>query len=378
MMNIYVKSRGYQQKQDYIWTPKEPNILAETGISKLIDGEYFSLVIARYDDKLLLYVTALESARADFRGRQIRNSVLWEGEDALEENLRRVAVLALQDQLSPKIENAITEAQNNSYSFQVNMKDIELGRLLKNQTFKAYPNPGLDKHKNYLAKYDQDRLQELADELKRKELPNREGMLIVVTTSTTEAELEQAGVWRGISELVATEEEQNWKEIGIKKKDFGTFFPKKMAVAVPVLLISLATVYHFILNLFTPSQNMNTVTTVNPPSPVSTLDQASILIASNSLSICEPVKLEGRYNPEKTPNILLMLDGKYKMGESEENNSTSKIILNRQAGTWNLTYKFTSSGERKVSLKGKDVDGKEIILDEKTINIKEDCNNTPS
>ncbi len=226
-MNIYVKSRGYQQKQDYDWNPEEPGILVKIGVSQLIDSEYFSLVMARYHEKISLYVTALESDRVDFRGRKIRNSVLWEGEDFLEKNLRRVAVLALQGQLSQQIDNAIIEQQNDSHSFQVNLKDIEPEILIRNQTFKPHTHPELDQHKNYLAKYHQDRLQELADELMTKELPNRDGLLIVVTTSTTEAELEQAGVWRGISELVATEEEKNWKEIRVKKKTLEDFFQRK-------------------------------------------------------------------------------------------------------------------------------------------------------
>ncbi len=146
-----------------------------------------------------------------------------------------------------------------------------------------------------------------------------------------------------------------------------------MAIAVPFLLISLTIVYQFIRNLLTLPQHQNTITTVNPPSPISKLKQPLIRVMSNSLSICEPVKLEGRYNPQKTPNILLILDGKYKIGESEKGNQKSKIILNRQEGTWNFTYPFTSSGEHTVILKGKDVNGKEILLDEKTINIQENC-----
>ncbi|NEP90514.1 MAG: hypothetical protein F6K18_28890 [Okeania sp. SIO2C2] len=376
-MNIYVKSGGYQREQDYRWWKnKEPKILEEE-IYQLIDGEYFSLVIARYNQKLFLYVTALKSNRVDFKGRKIENSVLWECESNLEEYVRQVAAFALQNKLSEKIESAIKEDKNSPYGFEVDLDKIELEKLMENKNLKVDSNHGLklekdknylatlEKDKNYLPNYNQDSFQELVKELKAEKLPNREGVLIVVTTSTTEAELKKAEVWRGISDQVVTEKEQPWKEIEIEEnpviksiKSTGEKLLKKLlgdkgikAIYPVVFLIFLGIAYMLFIYLLSPS----------------------LLVDSNSLSICKPVTLQGRYNPIKTQNIFLEVDGKYKIGNSKKEKGISKIILNHLIGTWNLTYRFNHEGERTVRLKARDTNGKEIRLKKKKINITKDC-----
>ncbi|NEN93841.1 MAG: hypothetical protein F6K48_35185, partial [Okeania sp. SIO3H1] len=190
-------------------------------------------------------------------------------------------------------------------------------------------------------------------------------MLIIVTTSTTEAKLKKAKVWRGISDLVVTEKEQTRKEIEIEENPVIKFIKsareelvkkflgeKGVRASYPVVfLISLGIAYLLFIYLLSPS----------------------LLADSNSLSICEPVTLQGRYNPIKTQNIFLEVDGKYKIGNSEKEKGISKIILNPLIGTWNLTYRFNHEGERTVRLKAKDTNGKEIRLKKKKINIKKDC-----
>lgn len=223
-MEIYVQSRGDSEEYDYRWLkiteekqqPEVPPILTRLILSEnriqvravdLIQSEAPSVVLARDNGELLLLVTGLDASdRQDFRGRKIRNSVAWvcQDSDDNERFLRAIASQALLDTLREKIDLAVSFSDE--YGFQVSFEAInqlpsmeELEKIHSMET-------KLDKK---LGKNLPEVRDALAYELEERRLPTDNGVLVVVTGVKTESALIQAGVWRGLSNLVQAE---GWKE----------------------------------------------------------------------------------------------------------------------------------------------------------------------
>lgn len=215
-MNIYVQSRGDTPDYDYCWQPEVPAIIKKNRINELIQSESPSVILARFNGNLLLLITSLESSeRKDFQGRTIRNSVAWVGEDseANERKIRAIASCALRDELREnlraEIDNAVTFGSD--YGFQVNFDTIS--HLAIEEVVSVYSFPAnLDKK---LGKNSQQQRDELAYELEQHNLPSENAALLVVTGIKSESTLIQAGVWRGLSNLVQT---GGWKD-PYKKSD---------------------------------------------------------------------------------------------------------------------------------------------------------------
>lgn len=221
-MLIYVYSCGESQDEEYCWlkitqnsqTLEIPSILtepiqAEAGVQVriygLIQSESPSVVMAKNNGNLLLLVTGLYSSeRRDLVGRKIRNSVAWLGGNSDEPYLRGLAAKALGEQnwLKDKVDKAVTFG--GEYGFQVafeEISEISAGEVGNNFVDSQYK----------VGKNSQTLREDLALELEQHELPDENGPLVVVTGIKEESALINAGVWRGLSSLVQSEQWNTYK-----------------------------------------------------------------------------------------------------------------------------------------------------------------------
>lgn len=208
-IDIYVQSRGFSEEFDYCWVPKVPAIIQDNRVCNTIQSESPSLVLGRYSKQLLLLVTGLESKRRhDFRGRIIRNSVAWVCDDNPENEqlLRGIAAHALRNLLDDEVDKVIEFGNEDGFKFNSNF----LNFINLKSTNSREPQYEPELYKNSEESKDN-----LAYELEERCLPNgnsfQNTLLVVVTGNKSAATLEDAGVWRGLSNLVK-EKERKWKE----------------------------------------------------------------------------------------------------------------------------------------------------------------------
>lgn len=242
-MKIYVQSRGKPQNKDYTWLKSEENhlyreippILKRISIAKLIDSRKYSIVVARDDGELVLLVTGLSSQRNDFMNRQIRNSVAWVVDDNPENEkiIRSLAVCVLTDR--EKVENEVNEAvneteANSDYEFNVNSEKIN---QLSDIKVESYSNPNED---NYIGSDSIELQQEIGLELQTNPLPNRDGILVLLTSLKTESALKEYKVWRGLSAKVPYNE-LTLVYSNYKKKTLAVVTAVVTAVVIILILI---------------------------------------------------------------------------------------------------------------------------------------------
>lgn len=230
-MEVYVQSCGFSVDDDYRWLrvdadfqqPEIPPIMtrliltdnrSQVRVTDLIQSEAPSLVLARDSGELLLLITGLEaSQRQDFRGRKIRNSLAWVCQDSEEHELflRAISVAALREKLEVKIDSVVDFG--GEYGFQVNFDQIQT-LLSEDELTKI--NSVAAKMDYKIGKNSPELKAELANELAEYSLPLENGILVVVTGIKKASTLMQAGVWRGLSNLVEVE---GWKK-PYKKRSF--------------------------------------------------------------------------------------------------------------------------------------------------------------
>ncbi len=206
-MAIYVQSRSELQEKDYRWQKvrqnkfifEVPPLLKIISVGELIQSQKYSIVLARKDGQLVLLVTGLFSERTDFMNRPIRNSVAWVEEDSPENEqiIRSLAVLALRDKQT--LENKVNEAVLNigatsDYHFEVDREKInQLSELIQVQSNNKF------KEDNYIGNSSAELQEEVGLELQSNCLPNRDGVLVLVTTLKTESNLKKYKIWRALS-----------------------------------------------------------------------------------------------------------------------------------------------------------------------------------
>jgi hypothetical protein len=205
-MNCYVESCGFNPEHGYQWVQvsssgqerAEPAILAKHKVSTLIYGEKFSIVLGRYDGKIVLFVANLEASRGgDYRGRLVRNSIACIGGYRDEAILRGIAVAALRGTLASLVDRAV---QSDDFDEELGFRVIPevINELCH---FKAKASQETDS-RNLIAKNNDFFCQELANALDNQQLPNREGPLVVVTTIKRPDVFKKEQVWRALSESV--------------------------------------------------------------------------------------------------------------------------------------------------------------------------------
>jgi len=208
-MNIYVKSRGVSK--GYSWSDQNQQEIAnppmlKEGI-KIVDSDNFSLVLYRLEGRLFLLITVLETKnRTDNRTRRIRNSVLWVGDSSDEATLRSLSIQALNGELATKVDRAIV-SENNDQGFKVDFEQLKT----ENIGLQSVENSPADFNKigNLSACKD-----DLIGDLKKYSLPKHAGMLVVVSSTVSQSNLEQNQVWRGLSDAISDDE---WIDLPVKE-----------------------------------------------------------------------------------------------------------------------------------------------------------------
>ena len=220
-MEIYVESRGFFQDDDYRWLKvteqtqiridKEdlPAIIQEA--NQLIDSEAESLVLGRKNNELLFLVTGIEpEERVDFADRQIRISVACLIPDVIDNErvLRMLATTTLDPKERQDLTTEISQAVSlgGETGFQVNFEHIQkLTNMSKSQNLLQDKLPSTNKK---IAELSAKCQAELGSELQQYRLPNQQGLIVVVTGIKKAETLINAGIWRGLSSLVSS---QDWQ-----------------------------------------------------------------------------------------------------------------------------------------------------------------------
>ena len=221
-MAIYIQSRGKNQDQDYRWLriksseyyPENPNFLLQPikNLSvrpiDLIESNKFSIILVNQKNDYYLLITGLESKeRTDFMGRPVRNSILWICQkDSDNLKIRSLLIRALRAELEEQLDKSITNA--GKYGFEV---DYDCLKHLSNSTLDIQNNQNIDLSCKIGKNYDSLK-EELTLELENNVLPNREGLLVLVTSIKSASALKKTNVWRGLSNRVEFENFFKYKE----------------------------------------------------------------------------------------------------------------------------------------------------------------------
>jgi hypothetical protein len=210
-MEIYIQSCGSAVEQDYSWqiiSEDKPHKVETPSIIKWINQfvqkDAPSVFIGRKTDQLILFISNLESAnRLDHVRRKARNSILCITKKFEEESLiRSVAARALAKvDLFATETDKIISFSSNSNGFNVDHQEFQ--KLLKEELSNTKQLSTLTDcriGKNSL------RLRaELAEELLQHQLPQKEGVLVVVTQFQDPKLFKENKVWRGLSALCPKE-----------------------------------------------------------------------------------------------------------------------------------------------------------------------------
>lgn len=258
-MVIYIQSRGKNQDEDYRWLriksneyyPKNPDFLLQP-ISNLpvkpidlIESQKFSIILVASRNDYFLLITGLESkTRTDFMGRPIRNSILCIcKKDSENIKIRSLLILALRGELDRAIDKTIKIS--GKYGFEV---DYDLLKDLSNSTLAIENNQNTDLSCKIGKNCDSTR-EELALELESNVLPNREGLLILVTSIKSASALKKTGVWRSLSNRVESEEFKQYTFLGIKKSKIEK---KTIFLGIAIVIMLLIAIALIIIKLNTP------------------------------------------------------------------------------------------------------------------------------
>jgi hypothetical protein len=275
-MAIYIQSRGKNQDQDYRWLrikaneyyPENPNFLLQpiSNLSEkpidLIESQKFSIILVASKNDYFLLLTGLESKRTDFMGRPIRNSILWIcKKDSENIKIRSLLILALRGELEREIDKTINIS--GEYGFEI---DYDLLKQLSNSTLAIGNNHKTDasckigKNCDYLR-------EEIALELESNVLPDREGLLVLVTSIKSASTIQNTGVWRGLSNRVESEEFQQYGNLGNIKSEAEK---KTMWLWSAIAIILIITIALLIIKLTKPQQPQ-----IKPSSP--NLEESTLL-----------------------------------------------------------------------------------------------------
>ena len=220
-MIIYVQSRGKNQDQDYRWlkikenehylkTPKfllQPLENSPVKPVNLIESQKFSIILVKLNKYFCLLITGLKAKedRNDFQGRRVRNSLFWicdttEIQNA-EMKVRSVLIRALQGDLEQEIDSAIDIG--GKYGFKAEQSNLE--QILLNSSLLLENNPS-QKLNCKISSNSKLSREQLASELQTRSFPERDGVLVLVTSIKSLSALQKINVWRGLSDRIKDEE----------------------------------------------------------------------------------------------------------------------------------------------------------------------------
>jgi hypothetical protein len=228
-MEIYVKSRGRQQDNDYKWIKASnqqslnggslPFLLKEA--TSLIDADSFAVVIIKKQGSLALLISGLSSSRTDYMGRIIHNSVCWIGKYMDEPVLRSIAARALRNTLQQEINNIIISGGNPG--FQIIYPDIqELTSRNKETNFSSDKKQLTASEKRQLIGNISEKMKkELADTIDQYDFPETYEIPVIVTAGQSNIMQDQEknyNIWRFLSKVPGLDD---WNEfVFTKNKPF--------------------------------------------------------------------------------------------------------------------------------------------------------------
>ncbi|WP_320060300.1 hypothetical protein [Planktothrix agardhii] len=262
-MEIFVQSCGTSIDYGYNWVNENKVIVEKPNIlNSFIDllQDSLSLLIARENQNLLLFVTGIPSARRDYQNRIIFISVAWIVEDdddhVNEAKIRNLASKILlskiflpdtgEIKLKQTIDHSVTAGEENG--FDVDFKSLQclLEKQESSSPSKSELKPKLEIKSDEPIK----QLEQLAKDLKEQSLPKKEQSLpkknrplVVVTGIQTYADFKKANVFRGLAKFVdelggKKEKELNFREWykGISK-NMGRPISQRSQIVLSVLAI---------------------------------------------------------------------------------------------------------------------------------------------
>lgn len=218
-MDIFVRTRGLELSQDYDWikahnnsqiSEKPPLIIekrnTQIDIDNFIETKYFSLVFYGKKNYYLLYVTGLSSQFKDASGTAIRNSICFlttNNNDELKIRGLIVSFLKNKQYLEDSLKACILRQENGSVQLDTErissfIRDIETSTLLSSDKI-----PPQDLKKINVIKNSDTNINELVSTVEKYSLKNENDIFIIVTTNITDERLKQAGVWRGLTDIIS-------------------------------------------------------------------------------------------------------------------------------------------------------------------------------
>lgn len=356
-MEIYVQSRGVAQEHGYCWFDENKNIVEAPDLVKeakeLIESEAFSVVLARKNKELLLLVTGLKSSeRKDYRGRTIRNSVAWIAQDNDEHEctLRAIAAHALRDSLKKDIDGAVESGGEKG--FKVSFEKIQ--KLTADATADAkaetleLPKPRKNKEIKYASKENKDKL---ADELAKYRLPQHESFPLVVVTGIQDKEtLEKARVWRGMSNLVTKDKEEN-QQPQLNQSPTNIFYWLFDTVNIPIPRIGIpgTTIALIAISYFTFQLVIKPAPAANPSCSAITHEMLVFYAEHAQVNVGDESVIKVIYDPPKIGDISLVDKDRMPLGTAEDK---AKNDSRRE-----LTYRprFDSPGIHQLQLQGTNI-----------------------
>lgn len=216
-MEIYIQSCGKSLEQDYAWQKLSDNERAYKieppkimeWINRYVQKDAHSVFIGRKENKLILFISNLESSkRSDYVGRKARNSILCVAKNQEEEFLiQYLAASSLEDI------DVFTSSIDKTIAFGGN----ESGFVIDHQQFykildQDLSNLGALKTNNIckIGKNSPELRTDLANEILNSRLPQKEGVLVVVTHYQDPKLFKETKVWRGLSALIT---ENSWQKV---------------------------------------------------------------------------------------------------------------------------------------------------------------------
>jgi hypothetical protein len=250
---IYVKSRGFSQNHDYRWVDNENKLVQEpdsvTKVQDLIESESFSVVISRGNDKqnkeyLLLLITGIQLNRKDVRNRTILTSIAWEcyNTEENEKYLRAIAsnVLESNSKVKDEIKKSIEASTEHGFEAVFNklhnltLETVENNPPKLNQWF----DKNLPENQQKLSEYLKNSRLPTSQQLNKVGLMSKNTALVVVTGIKLESAFKEAGIWRGLSNLVG-ESSNKLEEKSSKNWKLPDVYSSIKAIVIIVLCASL-------------------------------------------------------------------------------------------------------------------------------------------
>lgn len=276
-MDIYVRSRGHSPDFEYCWQPEVPPHYAS--ISPLIQTESPSVVLARFDQQLLLLVTGLKSPKkSDFRDRPIRHSVtwVWNENDDNEKLIRAITIQALRGLLVNRVDQYIQFGGESG--FEASISELErMSHLILNEEeieVSSLPSSELTPK---IGKNSQELRDDIAKKLQQYSLPKIHKLIVVNTGVKSEESLEKAGAWRYLSKQVKSED---WRDLSSREAEPRNFLKAAITIVVAVVVAALMLV---VLPPFTQKPGVNPSPSPRMP-PTSQEVEEHLPMEQNSLA----------------------------------------------------------------------------------------------